>query len=138
MRHGSASPSAWSPRSPGALVAAPTNGVAIVPAAVGVLAVVARLDVPVLVGFGLALVTIALIAVGAVPFGTSVVAVLAMMGGIAARGVRRAEPAAVPASGGAGGLLRERELAMREEAVGAIARSPATSTTCSPTASAAW
>ena len=86
------------------------------PAAVGVLAVVGSIRTPVLVGFGLSLVTIALIAVGAVPFGTSVTAVLAMIGGVllatfaglSRRQFRQSESQAAE--------LRERALAMREEA----------------------
>lgn len=100
----------------GGLVSAPTNGVAVVPAAVGVLAVMATVAVPASIGFGLSLVTIALIAVGAVPFGTPVVAVLAMMGGVllatfaglSRRQFRQSEQQMA--------LLRERDLAMREEA----------------------
>jgi signal transduction histidine kinase len=100
----------------GGLVAAPTNGVAVVPAAVGVLVVVGSVGTPVLVGFGLSLVTIALIAVGAVPFGSSVAAVLAMIGGVllamfaglSRRQFRQSEAQAAE--------LRERDLAMREEA----------------------
>ncbi|MFF1634515.1 sensor histidine kinase [Leifsonia sp. NPDC058248] len=100
----------------GGLVAAPTNGVAVVPAAVGVLAVVSSVGTPIVIGFGLSLVTIALIAVGAVPFGSSVAAVLAMMGGVllamfaglSRRQFRQSEAQAAE--------LREQEVALREEA----------------------
>ncbi|MFF1878175.1 sensor histidine kinase [Leifsonia sp. NPDC058230] len=99
----------------GGLVAAPTNGLAVVPAAIAVMVVVSRVDRSVLLGFGLALITIVLIAVGAVPFGSEVPAVLAMIGGVvlavfaglSRRQFRQSELQAV--------LLRERELAMREE-----------------------
>lgn len=100
----------------GALVAGPTDGLTVVPAAVGVLAVLGDLAVPLWGGFALAAVALLLTAVGAVPAGTSLPAMLAMLGGVllgvfgglSRRQFRRAEEQAA--------LLRERELAMREEA----------------------
>ncbi|RDV43110.1 two-component sensor histidine kinase [Leifsonia sp. ku-ls] len=99
----------------GSFVAAPTNGLAVVPAAVGVVAVLGDLAYPLWLGFGLSAVGLALIAAGAVPADTSVLAVLAEMGGLvlavfaglSRRQFRRAEEQAA--------LLRERELTLREE-----------------------
>jgi signal transduction histidine kinase len=99
----------------GSFVAAPTNGLAVVPAAVGVVAVLGDLAYPLWLGFGLSAVGLALIAAGAVPADTSVLAVLAEMGGLvlavfaglSRRQFRRAEVQAA--------LLRERELTLREE-----------------------
>ncbi|QIZ99702.1 histidine kinase [Leifsonia sp. PS1209] len=107
----------------GGLVAAPSDGLSVVPAAIAVLATVGAPRRPVLEGFGLAVVTLALVAAGAVPFGTSVGAVLAMMGGVvlavfaglSRRQFRQSEEQAA--------LLQEREREMREEAARvAIAR----------------
>jgi signal transduction histidine kinase len=107
----------------GGIVAAPSDGLSVVPAAIAVLATVGTLRFPVLAGLGLAAVTLALVAVGAIPFGTDVAAVLAMMGGVilavfaglSRRQFRQAEEQAV--------LLQQRELEMREEAARiAIAR----------------
>ncbi|WP_431218753.1 sensor histidine kinase [Leifsonia xyli] len=100
----------------GASVAAATDGLTIVPAAVGVLAVLGDLAVPAAGGFALAGAVMVLTAVGAVPVGTAVPALLAMLGGLtlsvfaglSRRQFRRAEEQAA--------LLRERELAMKEEA----------------------
>lgn len=99
----------------GSLVAAPTNGIAVVPAAVGVVVLLADPTYPVWQGFGLAAVGLALIPVGAVPAQASVTAVLAEMGGLvlavfaglSRRQFRRAEEQAA--------LLRERDLTLREE-----------------------
>lgn len=99
----------------GGLVAAPTQGLAVVPAALGVLFVLAQVERPAFVGFGLSLVTVALVAIGAVPFGSPVLAVLAMMGGVvlatfaglSRRQYRLAEEQTA--------LLREQALEVREE-----------------------
>lgn len=99
----------------GGIVAGPTDGLAVVPAAIAVLAAVGSLSIPLLAGFGLAAVTLALVAVGAVPFGIDPAAVLAMMGGVilavfaglSRRQFRAAEKQAE--------LLQQRELAVREE-----------------------
>ncbi|MEO7014989.1 MAG: histidine kinase [Leifsonia sp.] len=99
----------------GGLVAAPTQGLAVVPAALGVLFVLAQVELPPFVGFGLSLVTVALVAIGAVPFGSPVLAVLAMMGGVvlatfaglSRRQYRLAEEQTA--------LLREQALEVREE-----------------------
>jgi signal transduction histidine kinase len=99
----------------GGLAAAPTNGIALIPAALSVMVVVGQLDRPLFVGLGVALITIALVSIGAVPFGTPVLSVLAMIGGVvlgvfagvSRRQFRQAEEQLR--------LLRERELAVREE-----------------------
>ncbi|WP_345761955.1 sensor histidine kinase [Diaminobutyricibacter sp. McL0608] len=99
----------------GSIVAASTNGIGIVPVVVGVLMVVADPARPVLVGLGVAFISVVLVAVGAVPFGTPLLTVLALIGGIAVavlvgisrRQFREAEAQAE--------LLRERELTVREE-----------------------
>lgn len=100
----------------GGLVAAPTDGLSVVPAAIAILAAVAAPRIPVLAAFGLAAVTLALVAIGAVPFGIDPAAVLAMMGGVvlavfaglSRRQFRQAEEQAI--------LLQQRDLEMREEA----------------------
>jgi len=99
----------------GSFVAAPTNGIAVVPAAVGIVALLGDLASPLWLGFGLSAVGLALIPVGAVPAEASVPAVLAEMGGLvlavfaglSRRQFRRAEEQAA--------LLRERDLTLREE-----------------------
>jgi len=100
----------------GAITAAPTDGLTVVPAAVGVLAVLGDLAVPLWGGFALAALALLLAAVGAVPVGTPVPALLSMLGGIllgafgglSRRQFRRAEEREA--------LLREQDAAMREEA----------------------
>jgi signal transduction histidine kinase len=100
----------------GAVAAAPTDGLTVVPAAVGVLAVLGDLAVPLWAGFALGGVALLLTAAGAVPSGTPVPAVLTMMGGLllgafaglSRRQFRRAEEREA--------RLRESEVAMREEA----------------------
>lgn len=99
----------------GSFVAAPTNGLAVVPAAVGIVGVLGDLTSPLWAGLGLSAVGLALIAAGAVPADASVPAVLAEMGGLvlavfaglSRRQFRRAEQQAA--------LLRERDLTLREE-----------------------
>jgi signal transduction histidine kinase len=99
----------------GGLAAAPTNGIAVISAALSVMVIVGQLDRPLFVGLGVALITIALVAIGAVPFGTPVLSVLSMIGGvvlgvfagISRRQFRQAEEQLR--------LLRERELVVREE-----------------------
>ncbi len=100
----------------GAITAAPTDGLTVVPAAVGVLAVLGDIAVPLWGGFALAAIALLLTAVGAVPVGTPVPALLSMLGGIllgafgglSRRQFRRAEEREA--------LLREQDAAMREEA----------------------
>lgn len=99
----------------GGLVAAPLNGLSVVPAAIAVMVVLGEPRIPVIAGAGLALLTVALIAVGAVPFGSAVPAVVAMMSGVviaAFAGVSRRQFRVAEAQAA---LLRERELTMREE-----------------------
>ncbi|WP_158865679.1 sensor histidine kinase [Leifsonia sp. AG29] len=100
----------------GAAVAAPTNGITVVPAAIGVLAAVSDTRRSPTAGIILALLGVLLIPLGAVPFTTSVAAVVAMMAGLvlsffaglSRRQFRRSEEQQAQ--------LRERELQMREEA----------------------
>ncbi|MEV8212792.1 histidine kinase [Leifsonia sp. NPDC077715] len=100
----------------GAITAAPTDGLTVVPAAVGVLAVLGDIAVPLWGGFALGALALLLTAVSAVPVGTPVPALLSMLGGIllgafgglSRRQFRRAEEREA--------LLREQEAAMREEA----------------------
>ncbi|CAM5376395.1 sensor histidine kinase [Leifsonia shinshuensis] len=107
----------------GAFVAPATDGIAIVPPAVAVLYLVGDPEWPLPLGGAVAAVSAALVAVGALPFGAPVAAVLGEMAGIvlaafaglSRRQFRLTEQQAV--------LLRERDLAMREEAARvAIAR----------------
>ncbi|MGH1550885.1 sensor histidine kinase [Leifsonia poae] len=100
----------------GSVAAAATDGLTVVPAAVGVLAVLGDIAVPLWSGFALAALALLLTAVGAVPVGTPVPALLSMLGGIllgafgglSRRQFRRAEEREA--------LLREQDAAMREEA----------------------
>jgi len=100
----------------GAAAAAPSDGLTVVPAAIGVLLVIGSTSVPLPRGISLALVACALVAVSGVPAQASVPAVITMMGGLVLAAVggysrrqfRQGEAQAV--------LLRERELAMRQEA----------------------
>jgi len=100
----------------GALVAAPTDGLTVVPAAIGVLVVLGDPRDPLWLGLLVGGVGIALVAVGAVPSGTDIPNLLGMMGGmllgvfagLSRRQFRVAEEQAV--------LLRERAVAMKEEA----------------------
>ncbi|WP_348788709.1 histidine kinase [Leifsonia sp. NPDC080035] len=107
----------------GSLTAAGTDGIAVVPAAIAVLILLGDVAFPLGAGAGVVIVSVALIPIGAVPFGTSAPALLAEMGGIVLGGFaglsrrqfRRAEAQAAQ--------LREREAAIREEAARiAIAR----------------
>lgn len=100
----------------GAASAGPTDGLTVVPAAIGILIVIATPAVPLVRGVAAALVSCALVAVSGVPVHASVPAVVTMMGGLVLAAVggfsrrqfREAEAQAA--------LLRERELAMRQEA----------------------
>ncbi|QTF71171.1 sensor histidine kinase [Arthrobacter woluwensis] len=100
----------------GAASAGPTDGLTVVPAAIGILIVIAAPALPLVRGVAAALVSCALVAVSGVPVHASVPAVVTMMGGLVLAAVggfsrrqfREAEAQAA--------LLRERELAMRQEA----------------------
>jgi signal transduction histidine kinase len=99
----------------GSLVAVSTNGIGIVPVVVAVMMVVADPARPILVGLGVAIISVVLVAVGAVPFGTPVLTVLALMGGIAVAvlvGISRRQ---FRESEAQAALLRERELTVRAE-----------------------
>lgn len=107
----------------GAATAAPTDGILVVPAVASLMALVGDDLRPLWHGLALAAAVLVAVPLGAVPFGTPVLAVLAMMGGavlgvfagLSRRQYRRAEAQSAE--------LRERELAMREEAARvAIAR----------------
>ncbi|MFF1574335.1 sensor histidine kinase [Leifsonia sp. NPDC058292] len=99
----------------GGLVAAPTNGLGVIPAAVSIMVVIGQIERPMIVGVAMALVTIVLVAFGALPYGTPVLAVLGMIGGvvlgvfagISRRQFRQAEEQSR--------RLRERELDVRAE-----------------------
>ncbi|SEC25921.1 sensor histidine kinase [Arthrobacter woluwensis] len=100
----------------GAASAGPTDGLTVVPAAIGILIVISTPAVPLVRGVAAALVSCALVAVSGVPVHASVPAVVTMMGGLilaavggfSRRQFREAEAQAA--------LLRERELAMRQDA----------------------
>lgn len=100
----------------GAIVTPATDGVAVVPVIVAILVLVGDLRHPLALGIAVAVGSVTLIAVGALPFDTPVVAVLselagvllAVFAGLSRRQFRRSEEQAA--------LLREREATMREEA----------------------
>ncbi|MFP3466317.1 sensor histidine kinase [Leifsonia sp. SIMBA_070] len=100
----------------GAVTTAPTNGILVVPAVVSLLALIGDTLRPLWHGLALSAVVLTLIPIGAVPFGTPPIAVLAMMAGallavfagLSRRQYRRSEAQAAE--------LRERGLALREEA----------------------
>ncbi|MFF2053018.1 sensor histidine kinase [Leifsonia sp. NPDC058194] len=99
----------------GAIVTPATDGIAVVPVIVAILALVGDLRRPLALGIVVAATSIALIVVGALPFDTPVVAVLGELAGVllgvfaglSRRQFRRSEQQAA--------LLRDREAAMREE-----------------------
>lgn len=99
----------------GAIATPGTDGIAVVPVIVAVLALVGDLRRPLLLGVVVATASIALIVAGALPFDTPVVAVLGELAGVllgvfaglSRRQFRRSEEQAA--------LLREREAAIREE-----------------------
>lgn len=107
----------------GAFVAPATDGIAIVPAAVAVLYLVGDPTWPLPLGGAVAAVSAALVAVGALPFGSPVAAVLGEMAGIVLAGFAGLSRRQFRLTEQQGALLRERDLAMREEAARvAIAR----------------
>lgn len=99
----------------GSIVAASTNGIAIVPVIVGVMLVVSDPARPILVGLGVALISVVLIALGAVPFGTSVPVMLGLAGGIFVAVLAGISRRQFRESEAQAALLREQELAVREE-----------------------
>ncbi|WP_223691882.1 sensor histidine kinase [Leifsonia poae] len=99
----------------GALVAAPTNGIGVAPAAVAVLVLIGSAERSVLLGFGTALVAIALVPLGAVPFGVDVTSVLTMMGGLVLASFAGFSRRQFRESEAQIAQLREQDLAMREE-----------------------
>jgi len=100
----------------GAVTAAPTDSLMIVPAAAGIMSLISDELRPLWQGLALAVAVLVIIPLGALPFGTGVIPVLAMMGGIllavfaglSRRQFRLSEAQAAE--------LRERDLTMREEA----------------------
>ncbi|WP_025156577.1 sensor histidine kinase [Leifsonia aquatica] len=99
----------------GAIATPGTDGIAVVPVIVAVLALIGDVRRPLLLGLVVATASIALIVAGALPFDSPVVAVLGELAGVllgvfaglSRRQFRRSEEQAV--------LLREREAAIREE-----------------------
>ncbi len=107
----------------GALVAPATDGLAIVPAAVAVLYLIGDPERPVQLGGAVAVACAALVALGAVPFGAPVAAVLGEMAGIVLAGFAGLSRRQFRTAEEQAALLRERDLEMREEAARvAIAR----------------
>ena len=107
----------------GAFVAPATDGIAIVPAAVAVLYLVGDPTWPLPLGGAVAALAAALVAVGALPFGSPVAAVLGEMAGIVLAAFAGLSRRQFRLTEQQGALLRERELAIREEAARvAIAR----------------
>jgi len=100
----------------GAIVTPATDGIAVVPVIVAILVLVGDLRYPLALGIAVAVGSVTLIVVGALPFDTPVVAVLselagvllAVFAGLSRRQFRRSDEQAA--------LLREREATMREEA----------------------
>ncbi|KQR53774.1 hypothetical protein ASF88_02670 [Leifsonia sp. Leaf336] len=107
----------------GSFVAPATDGLAIVPAAVAVLYLIGDPGRPVQLGGAVAVLSAALVAVGAVPFGSPVAAVLGEMAGIVLAAFAGLSRRQFRTTEEQAALLRERDLEMREEAARvAIAR----------------
>ncbi|MBO1740289.1 sensor histidine kinase [Leifsonia sp. TF02-11] len=107
----------------GAFVAPATDGLAIVPAAVAVLYLIGDPERPLQLGGAVAVASAALVAVGAVPFGSPVTAVLGEMAGIVLAAFAGLSRRQFRTTEEQAALLRERDLEMREEAARvAIAR----------------
>ncbi|MGN6426094.1 MAG: sensor histidine kinase [Leifsonia sp.] len=107
----------------GALTAAPTDGIAIVPAAVAVLILMGDIAFPLWAAAAVVAVCLALVPLGALPFGTSVPALLGEMGGILLAGFAGLSRRQFRRTEAQAAQLREREAAIREEAARiAIAR----------------
>lgn len=107
----------------GSFVAPATDGLAIVPAAVAVLYLIGDPERPVQLGGAVAVLSAALVAIGAVPFGSPVAAVLGEMAGIVLAAFAGLSRRQFRTTEEQAALLRERDLEMREEAARvAIAR----------------
>ncbi len=107
----------------GAFVAPATDGLAIVPAAVAVLYLIGDPERPLQLGGAVAVASAALVAVGAVPFGSPVTAVLGEMAGLVLAAFAGLSRRQFRTTEEQAALLRERDLEMREEAARvAIAR----------------
>lgn len=100
----------------GAFVAPATDGLAIVPAAVAVLYLIGDPERPVQLGGAVAVACAALVAIGAVPFGSPVAAVLGEMAGIVLAAFAGLSRRQFRTTEEQAALLRERDLEMREEA----------------------
>lgn len=100
----------------GALVAPATGGLSIVPAAVAVLFLVGDPGWPLSLGGAVAAATVALVAVGAVPVGAPVPAVLGEMGGLVLAAFAGLSRRQFRLTEEQAALVRERDLAMRGEA----------------------
>jgi signal transduction histidine kinase len=100
----------------GAIVTPATDGIAVVPVIVAILALIGDLRRPLLLGIAVAAGSVVLVVAGALPFDTPVAALLgelagvllAVFAGLSRRQFRRSEEQA--------SLLRERDATMREEA----------------------
>ena len=99
----------------GSIVAASTNGIAIVPVIVGIMLVISDPSRPILVGLGVAVISVVLVALGAVPFGTPALVLLGVAGGIVVAVLAGISRRQFRESEAQAALLRERELAVREE-----------------------
>lgn len=99
----------------GGLVAAPTSGLAMVPAAVALLAVLGRSELPLLLGLGLGLITAAALAIGAAVFDTPVLALIAMLAGIVLAALAGLSRRQFRVAESRSAQLRERELEMQQE-----------------------
>ncbi|NEN04511.1 two-component sensor histidine kinase [Diaminobutyricibacter tongyongensis] len=99
----------------GSIVAGSTNGVGIVPVIVGVMLVVSDPSWPIRLGLAVAVISVLLVVLGAVPFDTAVVAELGLVAGIAIAVLAGISRRQFRESEAQAALLRERELAVREE-----------------------
>lgn len=99
----------------GGLAAAPSRGLAMVPAVVALLAVLGRIELPLGFGVGLGLTTVAVLAIGALAIATPMLALLAMLAGIllaALAGLSRRQFRMAEAQSA---RLRDQELQMSQE-----------------------
>lgn len=100
----------------GAVTIAPTDGLAIVPTAVGALVVVGDPSRSLWLGVGSVIGAGFLVVIGAVPFGSPVPGVVAALGGLLLATFAALSRRQFRRSGEQEALLRERDLTMREEA----------------------